>query len=74
MCLADFGDSGVAFVAEPQIPPRNINWASEGMWVHLAKVAYEKYFLGKMRRGESEPFYEKFIMDRLGIRRIHEEA
>ena len=25
-------------------------------------------------RGESEPFYEKFIMDRLGIRRIHEEA
>ena len=74
MCLADFGDSGVAFVAEPQIPPRNINWASEGMWVHLAKVAYEKYFLRKMRRGESEPFYEKFIMDRLGIRRIHEEA
>ena len=74
VCLADFGDSGVAFVAEPQIPPRNINWASEGMWVHLAKVAYEKYFLRKMRRGESEPFYEKFIMDRLGIRRIHEEA
>ena len=69
VCLADFGDSGVAFVAEPQIPPRNINWASEGMWVHLAKVAYEKYFLRKMRRGESEPFYEKFIMDRLGIRR-----
>ena len=57
VCLADFGDSGVAFVAEPQIPPRNINWASEGMWVHLAKVAYE-YFLRKMRRGESEPFYE----------------
>ena len=52
VCLADFGDSGVAFVAEPQIPPRNINWASEGMWVHLAKVAYEKYFLRKMRRGE----------------------
>ena len=42
------------------------------MWVHLAKVAYEKYFLRKMRRGESEPFYEKFIMDRLGIRRIQQ--
>ena len=52
--------------------PRNINWASEGMWVHLAKVAYEKYFLRKMRRGESEPFYEKFIMDRL--QDPHEEA
>ena len=74
VCLADFGDSGVAFVAEPQIPPRNVNWASEGMWVHLAKVAYEKYFLRKMRRGESEPFYEKFIMERLGIRRLHEKA
>ena len=73
VCLADFGDSGVAFVAEPQIPPRNINWASGGCGC-TAKVAYEKYFLRKMRRGESEPFGEKFIMDRLGIRRIHEEA
>src|SRR6185437_13663313 len=30
VCLADFGDSGVAFVALPQIPPRNVNWAGEG--------------------------------------------
>ena len=34
VCLADFGDSGVAFVAQPQIPPRNVNWASSGKWVH----------------------------------------
>ena len=27
VCLADFGDSGVAFVALPQIPPRNVNWS-----------------------------------------------
>ena len=25
VCLADFGDAGVAFVALPQIPPRNVN-------------------------------------------------
>src|SRR5665213_2953383 len=25
ICLADFGDGGVAFVAQPQIPPRNVN-------------------------------------------------
>ena len=25
VCLADFGDGGVAFVAQPQIPPRNLN-------------------------------------------------
>ena len=29
-CLADFGDRGVAFMAVPQIPPRNINWAGSG--------------------------------------------
>ena len=51
VCLADFGDSGVAFVAQPQIPPRNVNWSSEGRWVHLAKIAYEKYFLRKVRKG-----------------------
>ncbi len=66
ICLADFGDSGVAFVAQPQIPPRNVNWASEGKWVHLAKIAFEKYFLAKVRRGEAEPFYEKLALDILG--------
>jgi sulfide:quinone oxidoreductase len=70
MCLADFGDGGVAFVAEPQIPPRNVNWAAQGKWVHYAKVAFEKYFLHKIRRGESEPFYERWFMEGLGIRRL----
>jgi sulfide:quinone oxidoreductase len=73
VCLADFGDGGVAFVAEPQIPPRNVNWSSEGKWVHLAKIAFEKYFLRKVRRGESEPFYESFVLERLGIRKIKQE-
>jgi sulfide:quinone oxidoreductase len=73
VCLADFGDGGVAFVAEPQIPPRNVNWSSEGRWVHLAKIAFEKYFLRKVRRGESEPFYEAFVLERLGIRKIKAE-
>ena len=73
VCLADFGDGGVAFVAEPQIPPRNVNWSSEGRWVHLAKIGFEKYFLRKVRRGESEPFYESFVLERLGIRKIKEE-
>ncbi|OIP15208.1 MAG: pyridine nucleotide-disulfide oxidoreductase, partial [Betaproteobacteria bacterium CG2_30_59_46] len=44
ICLADFGDTGAAFVALPQIPPRNVNWFKEGKWVHLAKIAFEKYF------------------------------
>jgi len=70
ICLADFGDGGVAFVAKPQIPPRNVNWASEGKWVHLAKVGFEKYFLRKIRRGESEPFYEKLALHVLGVRKL----
>ncbi|MET3525995.1 NAD(P)/FAD-dependent oxidoreductase [Phenylobacterium koreense] len=70
VCLADFGDGGVAFVAQPQIPPRNVNWASSGKWVHLAKVGFEKYFLRKVRKGESEPFYEKLALHVMGIRKL----
>lgn len=70
VCLADFGDSGVAFVASPQIPPRNINWAAKGKWVHLAKIAFEKYFLRKVRQGRNEPFYEKQIMKWIGADRL----
>jgi sulfide:quinone oxidoreductase len=72
VCLADFGDSGVAFVAQPQIPPRNVNWSSSGKWVHGAKIAFEKYFLHKMRRGTSETFYEKLALDVLGITKLKE--
>ncbi len=70
VCLADFGDSGVAFVAQPQIPPRNVNWSSSGKWVHGAKIAFEKYFLRKMRKGTSETLYEKAMMDMLGINKL----
>ena len=72
VCLADFGDTGVAFVALPQIPPRNTNWASRGKWVHLAKVAYEKYFLHKVRAAKTEPYYEKTIMKLIGVERLKE--
>jgi len=70
ICLADFGDSGVAFVAQPQIPPRNVNWSASGKWVHGAKVGFEKYFLHKMRSGRSEPFYETLALRALGIDKL----
>lgn len=70
ICLADFGDKGVAFVALPQIPPRNVNWSSHGYWVHWAKVAFEKYFLRKVRRGSSQPVYERVVMKALGMARV----
>jgi sulfide:quinone oxidoreductase len=70
VCLADLGDTGIAFVALPQIPPRNVNWFSEGKWVHLAKVAFEKYFIRKMKKGTSEPIYEKYVMAAIGVTRL----
>ncbi len=70
VCLADFGDGGVAFVAQPQIPPRNVNWSAHGKWVHLAKVGFEKYFLRKVRMGTSEPLYEKLALQMLGINKL----
>ncbi|MBE0582051.1 FAD-dependent oxidoreductase [Devosia sp.] len=70
VCLADFGDGGVAFVAQPQIPPRNVNWSSSGKWVHAAKIGFEKYFLHKIRAGTAEPFYEKLALQVLGIDKL----
>jgi len=72
ICLADFGDGGIAFVAQPQIPPRNVNWSASGKWVHLAKVGFEKYFLRKLRQGKSEPFYESLALKVLGIDKLKE--
>ena len=74
VCLADFGDSGVAFLAIPQIPPRNVNWSGQGYWVHMAKVGFEKYFLRKVRNGSSEPGYERFLMKTIGVERLKRSA
>jgi sulfide:quinone oxidoreductase len=71
ICLADMGDTGAAFVALPQIPPRNVNWFKKGKWVHLAKIAFEKYFMRKIKTGNSEPIYEKYVMKLLGIHRVN---
>ncbi|MGD2118052.1 MAG: FAD/NAD(P)-binding oxidoreductase [Chromatiales bacterium] len=70
ICLADMGDTGAAFVALPQIPPRNVAWFKKGKWVHMAKIAFEKYFIRKMKKGTSEPIYEKYILKMLGIGKL----
>ena len=70
ICLADMGDTGAAFVALPQIPPRNVTWTKVGKWVHYAKIAFEKYFMRKMKTGSTEPLYEKYVLKALGIKRL----
>jgi len=74
VCLADFGDTGAAFVALPQIPPRNVNWFAEGKWVHLGKVAFERYFIRKMKRGTTEPLFEKLVLHGMGIKKLKDAA
>lgn len=66
-CLADVG---AAFVARPPIPPRNVNRLSEGKWVHLAKVAFERYFVRRKRTGTPEPMFEKRVMNAMGIMKL----
>ena len=70
ICLADLGDTGVAFVALPQIPPRNTTWAKKGKWVHLAKIAFEKYFLRKLKSGSTDSLFERYILGMLKIKRL----
>ena len=70
LCLADFGDKGIAFLAKPQIPPRNVQWSAGGRWVHWAKVMYEWYFLRKVRKGVSEPIYERLSLKMMGVLRL----
>jgi sulfide:quinone oxidoreductase len=59
-------------VALPQTPPRKVTWAWQGRWVHLAKIAFEKYFLRKVRTGSLTPVYEKYVLNALGIASLRE--
>lgn len=70
ICLADMGDTGIAFVAQPEMPPRNVNWMKKGKWVHLGKIAFEKYFMRKVRKGITESVYEKYILKGFGIDKL----
>jgi sulfide:quinone oxidoreductase len=73
-CLADFGDRGVAFMALPQIPPRNTNWSGSGKWVHWAKIGFEKYYLRKIKQGKVEPFFERYALRLLGVQKLKGSA
>jgi len=53
--LTDMTKSGAAYLSEPQIPLRNINWLKEGRWVHLAKVDFENYFINKIKLKPAVP-------------------
>jgi hypothetical protein len=38
--------------------------------IHVAKAAFEKYFLHKVRAGSTEPYYERVVIKILDIGKI----
>ncbi|MBL0887584.1 NAD(P)/FAD-dependent oxidoreductase [Myceligenerans indicum] len=51
LCIMDAGNNGVAMFADHMLPPRKAAVMIPGPQNHLAKVAFEKYSLAKMRAG-----------------------
>ncbi len=39
-----------------------------------AKVAFERYFIRKMKRGTTEPLYEKLVLHGMGIKKLKDAA
>lgn len=51
MCIMDAGDNGVIILADKMLPPRKHGIMIPGPQSHLAKLAFEKYYLWKMKHG-----------------------
>jgi len=63
ICFAEFGDTGVAYVAAPVLADpvtgkRRYSYAAKGRWVNWVKANFEKYFLLKMKLGLGLPWFE----------------
>ncbi len=51
LCILDAGDSGVIMITDKIFKPRKTEWLIPGAVAHWGKLAFEKYFLFKMRHG-----------------------
>jgi NADH dehydrogenase FAD-containing subunit len=51
VCVMDAGNNGVLILGDKMLPPRKHSVLIPGPQNHAAKVAFEKYFLWKMRNG-----------------------
>jgi sulfide:quinone oxidoreductase len=51
ICIMDAGNNGVAILADRMLPPRKHGVLIPGPQNHAAKIAFEKYFMWKMRSG-----------------------
>ena len=72
ICMADFGDTGIMFIASPVLPDvvtgkRRQAVVKKGQWVSWVKTAFEKFFLTKMRWGMAVPWFERWGLRVLGF-------
>jgi sulfide:quinone oxidoreductase len=51
VCIMDAGNNGVVILADRMLPPRKHGVMIPGPQSHAAKLAFEKYFMWKMRHG-----------------------
>jgi sulfide:quinone oxidoreductase len=51
VCVMDAGNNGVVILADKMLPPRKHGVLVPGPQAHLMKLAFERYFLWKMRNG-----------------------
>jgi sulfide:quinone oxidoreductase len=76
VCFADFGDTGALFLADPLLPDasghRRRAITYHGAWVSWMKVAFEKYFLAKMRLGWTIPWFERWGFRMIGLPLVEE--
>jgi sulfide:quinone oxidoreductase len=72
ICIADFGDTGIVFVADPVLPDpktgtRRRAITKRGKWVSWSKTAFETFFLSKMRFGLAVPWFERWGLRFMGL-------
>lgn len=53
VCLMDMGNTAAFMKAKPVLPPRQETILKKAIWAKWLKVAFEKYFLWKMKYGLS---------------------
>ncbi|KAL3784271.1 hypothetical protein ACHAWO_001227 [Cyclotella atomus] len=70
LCITDFGDDGAVFLTLPQYHPRKKDVTLHGRLATLAKVAFEKYFLFKVENGDTDPYYERYMLHLIGVDRV----
>lgn len=70
LCITDFGDDGAVFLTLPQYPPRRKDVTFHGRLATLAKVAFERYFLFKVENGDTDPYYERYMLHLIGVDRV----